>query len=63
MTKTTTKIVTRFWVVSAEHTLISSHKTEKDARAKAASLIDAGIDVLRIERQTVTTTTSHVCEF
>lgn len=57
-----TKTVTRFWVV-CEGTYTTHCKTEEEARAKAKQMADAGIPVLRIERQTMTTTTSIISEF
>lgn len=62
---TTIKSVTRYWVVCGGNhaTYTTSCKTEDDARAKANELLCAGVDVLRIEHQEVTTTTSIVCRF
>lgn len=64
-TNTTTKTTTRFWVVcgGSYATYTTSCKTEADALAKANMLTGANVDVLRIERQTTTTTTSIICEY
>lgn len=60
-----TKTTTRYWIVCGGNhaTYTTSCKTEDDARAKANELLCAGVNVLRIERQEVTTTTSIVCRF
>lgn len=60
-----TKTATRYWIVCGGNyaTCTTSCKTEDEARAKANVLLCAGVDVLRIEQQTMTTTTSIVCEF
>lgn len=57
-----TRTVTRFWVV-CEGTYTTHCTTEDEARAKANQMMCAGIDVLRIEKQTVTTTTSIIEKF
>lgn len=57
-----TRTVTRFWVV-CEGTYTTHCETEDEARAKANQMMRAGIDVLRIEKQTVTTTTSIIEKF
>ena len=54
----TTRTTTRYWVVTKEPTLTKFYKTEGEARAKANQMMCSAIDVLRIERQVTTTTTS-----
>lgn len=55
------KTVTRYWIV-CEGPFTTYCKTEAEARAKAADMRDAGCPVLRIERQTMVTTTTVICE-
>lgn len=55
--QTTTRTVTRFWVV-CEGTFTRYFNTLDEARRKAAEFSGMGIDVLRIERQVVTTETT-----
>jgi len=59
---TRTHTHTRYWVV-CEGTFTTYCDTEAAARAKAEQLASAGVAVLRIERQTMTTETTSVCEF
>lgn len=59
----TTNTTTRYWVVPRDHALISMHETEDAARERANALMCSGIDVLRIERQVVSTTTTLIAEF
>lgn len=60
--ETRTRTTTRYWVVCGDtHTTHCS--TEAEARMRAARLAEAGVPVLRIERQIVTTTTTTICSF
>lgn len=60
-----TKTTTRYWIVCGGNyaTCTTSCKTEDDARAKANELLCAGVDVLRIEHQEVTTATTILDRF
>ena len=60
-----TRKTTRFWVVCGGNytTCTTRCKSEDDARAKANELLCAGVNVLRIERQTTTTTTTILDRF
>ena len=60
--RTTTRTALRYWVV-CEGTFTTQCKTEAEARAKAQRLDADGVNVLRIERQVMTTTTTVICEF
>lgn len=63
MTETTeTKTTLRYWVV-CDGTFTTYCDTEQGARTKAQQLASAGVGVLRIERQVVTTHTTIICEF
>ena len=64
-TETTTRSTTRYWIVCDGNyaTYTTSCKTEDDARAKANELASAGVNVLRIERQTMTTATTILDRF